>query len=1849
MTHRGYIVDAQGGITERASLPQLRFEFQRAEIHHELVPLPQESLDGLAGGVDGARKQWIDLDGEGIPGVLIDADGAWYYKSNLGAGVLTAPRRLASMPSPAQLASGVQKLEDLGSDGQLDLVQYGEPLQGYFERTPDGTFESLRYFRSIPNIDWNDPNLRFMDLDGDGHGDLLITEDHAFVWYRSKGKDGFEAAQKWFPSRDENQGPAVVFADGTQSIQLADMSGDGLVDIVRVRNGEVCYWPNLGYGKFGAKITLENSPHFAPRDQFDARRLRFGDVDGSGTTDLLYLGARKTSLYLNESGNRLSAEVELRSVPPVDNVASVSLVDLLGQGTSCLVWSSSLPSAANQPVYYIDLMGGSKPHLLSTVTNNMGARTRITYSTSTAHYLRDKSEGLRWLTRLSFPVQVVDRIVHEDLVTKSELVVRYRYHHGFYDGVEREFRGFACVEQWDAEEFEPKADQLYQQYPAHTKTWFHTGAWLEAQRLEEALREEYFPKGPKPAEPSEDAPESLFLPDTFVEPDELNRPMSPQDAREAARALRGHVLHTEVYSDDPTPLAQRPYVVTEQNFAVRRIQSSEQAPKGAKHGVFFAYPRETLTIHTERNVDDPRVAHELVLLVGDYGDIKSKASVVYGRRGLSHPAEQRRVYSTLTETAFLHHDVSPDPGDPTLDTHRWYRASVQFEQRTWELTAMVPPTGTLLWTVESFTDALQGLPETPYETPVTTRARRLVEHKQQTFCANDGTTELPLGAIESLALPCQSYQLALTPGLVAHIAAGAGVLPATDLDTSLLTTEGGYVSRASGYWAPGGRLRYGSAAEFHLPVEARDPFGNAYTIEYDEYSLLAIATSDPLGNRVVATNDYRVLAPREVRDPNLNRSAVGFDALGMVTWTAVMGKEGANEGDTLEHPTTRFEYHLDNWRLNARPVYVKTSAREVHYYPNQTDAVPWQESFTYSDGFGRVVMQKVQAEPGPVRGIPDAVEDRWVGTGRTVFNNKGNPVKQYEPFFSATSDYEDEAAVVQWGVTPVIYYDPLDRVVLTELPNGTLSRVVFDAWRQENWDPNDTVLESRWYSARTGTGTITDTAERRAVQLAAAHANTPSVTHLDSLGRAFRVEADLGPNTPDLSTHVRHATTTELDIEGNTLAIIDALGVRTIEQQFDVLGRRIAVTSPDAGARLTVADAAGAPLRSWDSRGQTMWSQVDVLRRSTHVHVRKSGEATASVVSRTIYGESLDAPQLLNLRGQAYLVFDGAGLAKSEAFDFKGNLLSSTRHLAAQYREVPSWNTLPELSDTTSPAEVEGAAINNGLLEPTSTGVPTRFTTSTAYDALNRVISSEAPDGSVSVPVYNRANFLERMLVTAGGTTRAAVHSMTYNEKGQRLECEYSGEADLQSTATYRTRYTYDPETFRLQRLVTRRVADSALLQSLEYFYDPVGNIVEILDNGTPVPIYASPAAQANGRYEYDALYRLTAAEGREHPGQQTDATDAKPGELPIALPGPNDTSGLVRYTETYEYDAVGNIRRMHHQPGGNYEAWDRRYLYANMPESGAAVRSNRLLATSNPGDVDGVYSARYAYADGTDPSDPTNNAGLHGSMTRMPHLPSIQWDYADRMLSCTQTVGPNGGTVYFTYDASGQRVRKVYEHGQYREERIYLGGYEVYRRLNSGTLDVHRTTLHVMDDQRRVAMVENTIVDPKVSAGRRWRFQLDNHLGTATLEVDHEGNVISYEEYHPYGTSAVRVQRSAAGFSQKRYRYTGKERDEETGLYYHGARYYAPWLGRWTATDPLGVADGINVFAYAKDDPIGGSDPTGTQTASGDAYEKLTPEQVEGFYGVIEEGVPADRAGLPSQVENESRRVCWKCDGVRC
>lgn len=412
---------------------------------------------------------------------------------------------------------------------------------------------------------------------------------------------------------EESKGPHIVFADSTQSIYLAGMAGDGLADIVRIRNGEVCYWPNRGYGRFGAKVTMDRSPWFDEPDLFDQNRIRLADTDGSGTTDILYIARDGIQIYLNQTGNAWSTARHLNRFPAVDNVASITVADFLGRGTACLLWSSPLPSDSERPLRYVDLMCGRKPHLLIRTVNLLGAETRIRYASSTQFYLADKAAGKHWVTRLPFPVHVVERVETYDQVSRNRFVTSYTYHHGFYDGVEREFRGFGRVDQMDTEEFAalsasgefPPGSNIDAQSsvpPVLTRTWFHTGVYSGSGRISRHLAHESYQEGREGGTRlSRDETQAMLLDDTI-----LPGHLTPEEAREACRSLKGSTLRQEIYALDGKEESRRPYSVTESNLTIRMLQG--RGPN--RHAVFLTHPREQVAFQYERKLYDVEGAAE---------------------------------------------------------------------------------------------------------------------------------------------------------------------------------------------------------------------------------------------------------------------------------------------------------------------------------------------------------------------------------------------------------------------------------------------------------------------------------------------------------------------------------------------------------------------------------------------------------------------------------------------------------------------------------------------------------------------------------------------------------------------------------------------------------------------------------------------------------------------------------------------------------------------------------------------------------------------------------------------------------------------------------------------------------------------------------------------------------------------------------------------------------------------------------------------------------------------------------------------------------------------------------------
>ncbi len=553
-------------------------------------------------------------------------------------------------------------------------------------------------------------------------------------------------------------------------------------------------------------------------------------------------------------------------------------------------------------------------------------------------------------------------------------------------------------------------------------------------------------------------------------------------------------------------------------------------------------------------------------------------------------------------------------------------------------------------------------------------------------------------------------------------------------------------------------------------------------------------------------------------------------------------------------------------------------------------------------------------------------------------------------------------------------------------------------------------------------------------------------------------------------------------------------------------------------------------------------------------------------------------------------------LIETPAYDFKGQPKSTTRRLFKKYKEVANW------TDANLNADLE--------LED--------FTFITKTDALGRIKEQTAPDDSLITPTYNEASLLtnEHVKHADPDIKTTYIQDIDYNEKGQRRKIIYGN-----SVATI---FHYDENTFRLIRLVSHRKNEvQNPLQNLHYSYDAVGNITHIEDKAIPISFFANSQIEPLSKYTYDATYRLITATGRENNTAinfgDCDNWNDKPFRQAMNR---GDAMAVRDYTESYQYDAVGNIREMKHlATGGN---WTRSYDYETT--------NNRLKSTHIGSNGNPANYTKYQHHD------------KHGFLEELPHLEKIGWNFKEEVVlttrqHCTDDNIPE--TTYYQYDGTGQRIRKISERQTAtgnmpikKEERIYISGYEIYKKHSSANSGLERRTLSLMDDAHRFVMIETRNDGNFDTEKHLVRYQLHNHLGSASLELDGspEAKVISYEEYHPYGTTAYQAKNEAIKSTAKRYCYTGMERDEESGLSYHSARYYLPWLGRWLSSDPIGIGDGSNLYQYVANNPIILIDPDGTQNRLSklNLCTEDNPEGKSRFY--IPEG-----ARKPTQEEMES------------
>lgn len=519
---------------ETLSLPPLELTytaFGPERRRYRRISAPAGPPPGTLG--DG-NADLIDLDGIGLPGVVRIENGSARYWPNDGAFRWGAPRSLPRLPADLSLAQDRVRLADMDGDGAVDVLVGAGPFSGYHENTGREWGAAVRYPRS-PQLRFEEGDVHLLDVDGDGLVDAVRSLRTGLQVFPNRGPAGWDEPRLISHAGDGSAPPPLHHTD--RRVRLADLNGDGLLDVVHIASGRIEYWPCRGNGRFGTGRVMTASPRLP--HPVDPARIALADVNGDGLADVIYVGYDTVTYWINQGGNAFAPPRTVRLTPPTPDMAAVRTVDLTGSGAAGILWTSPFPEHR-----FLDLIGGTKPGLLTKIDNHLGQVIEVSYTTSAAEALADRADGRPWSSFLPFSVQLVASVTVRDTVRGTAATTGYRYHDGHFDGHRREFDGFARAEQIEAGDGGQPA-QL-------TVFSFHT---------EESARS--------------------------IEPDPTLR-----------RALKRKLFRVEVFGLDGSDVEALPYRVEESRWALR----VEQHPVDALP-VVFPHVAEAVTTTSERGVD----------------------------------------------------------------------------------------------------------------------------------------------------------------------------------------------------------------------------------------------------------------------------------------------------------------------------------------------------------------------------------------------------------------------------------------------------------------------------------------------------------------------------------------------------------------------------------------------------------------------------------------------------------------------------------------------------------------------------------------------------------------------------------------------------------------------------------------------------------------------------------------------------------------------------------------------------------------------------------------------------------------------------------------------------------------------------------------------------------------------------------------------------------------------------------------------------------------------------------------------------------------------------------------------
>lgn len=461
---------AAGNGSNYVAMPTVTFEYSKLSFEKQDTKIFSSKGGIKPPDLSNPNLSLVDLTGDGLPDLVISDEFSLSYWRNLGDGQWDRPKPLAELSNPIQLQDKNVQFADLEGNGTADLL-IGD-IDGYFPNAAGADWENPVYYDFTLPFKLNDPNLRLVDVDGDGRVDAIYSDSDSFIIFFNKGLEGWEKEGKVV-----RKIPGIFFSD--DRIRFADMTGDGLIDIVMIESNEISYWPNLGLGNWGEEIKLDGSPTL-PRN-YVKRNLYLVDIDADGTADLVYIDEKKNTLqiWLNHEGRYFDQFSLIDDLPPLQG-SKVLLVDMLSHGRPGVLISNS---RSNSSYRYIELGSDAAPFLMTQIDNGLGGKTTVSYKPVEVYRLNARRKNKDWKSFLPFPMNVINSIEVEDHWTKKKSVTKFSYKNGHYDGELREFRGFEEVEELEeGDKWSPTVKRLYA---------FNVGADLlknEAQRRSTSKR-----------------------------------------------------------------------------------------------------------------------------------------------------------------------------------------------------------------------------------------------------------------------------------------------------------------------------------------------------------------------------------------------------------------------------------------------------------------------------------------------------------------------------------------------------------------------------------------------------------------------------------------------------------------------------------------------------------------------------------------------------------------------------------------------------------------------------------------------------------------------------------------------------------------------------------------------------------------------------------------------------------------------------------------------------------------------------------------------------------------------------------------------------------------------------------------------------------------------------------------------------------------------------------------------------------------------------------------------------------------------------------------------------------------